>query len=88
MSFIQHAASVKCVFFFSISFRHSWTGGVWGNEGAVHALRRRILTGVCTQRPGQVIQRDVGCGDDVKMKVYLLEQGSGTSLNKSNNFTV
>lgn len=61
MSFIKHVsihtgASVKYVFLF-ISFRHSWPGGVWGNEGAVHALRRRILTGVCTKRPGQVIQR-------------------------------
>lgn len=34
------------------------------------------------------MQRDVGCGDDDKMKIYLLEQESGTSLNKSNNFTV
>lgn len=37
------------------SLGHSWSGGVWGDEGAVHALRRRLLTGVCTQWPGQVI---------------------------------
>lgn len=82
---IHTGASDKCAIF-SVSFRHSWTGGVWGNEGAVHALRRRIPTGVCTKRPGQVIQRDVGCGDDDKMKIYLLEQGSRTSFKQEQLF--
>lgn len=48
--FIMNVCVCLCV-----SLGYSRSGGVWGNEGAVHALRRRLLNGVCTQRPGQVM---------------------------------
>ena len=44
-----------------VSLGYSRSGGVWGDEGAVHALRRRLLTGVCSQRPGQVMENDCAC---------------------------
>lgn len=50
-----------CVFVCGVSLGYSGSGGVWGDEGAVHALRRRLLTGVCTQRPGQVMQGECVC---------------------------
>lgn len=36
------------------SLGYSRSGGVWGNEGAVHALRRGLLAGLCAQRQGEV----------------------------------